>query len=540
MKRSNVAQENAQKANDGVAKGFVKGALVLSIAGLITKILSAIFRVPLGNLIGDTGMGYYQTAYPIYTLFSAIAIIGIPSTLSKLVAEKRVLGEYQAAKDLFEVTMKLMTVIGAIVSILIFLGTPFMIQAFNWAPETKYSLWGLALSPFFICIMGVLRGYFQGMEEMGPTAISQVIENLVRVVVGLTLAILFLPDLGKAAGGASFGGVIGGIGGALALGLSYRHRKQRINKEIEESSKKAPPVSFGAITKKILIIAIPISIGAAVNAIINFLDSILVIKTLTGNGLDISVATQYFGQLGKVTTFINFPLTFGMALVVGLVPTISAAVAKKDHQEIQTKIELGIRLAVLIALPASIGLSVLANPIMNFIYASAPDGGNILTIAALSIVFIMLGQAFTGILQGIGKVWHPVIGIIIAATIKALLTPLLVATPLNIVGAPVASIMSYFVFTLYNYIIMKKYTDFKLKIGLVIIKPLISAMIMGIFAYGCYDRLSLFVNKNSFMQSGLITVASIGIGIIVYFTLIFVTGAITKKDIKEILNKKEK
>jgi stage V sporulation protein B len=536
-----VAKQTTGRASSNATQTFIKGALVLSIAGLIAKVLSAFFRVPLGNLIGDTGMGYYQAGYPIYTLFTAIAIVGIPSTIAKLVAEKRVLGEYQMAKDIFTHTMKLMLIIGGIVSLLILAGTPFMIRAFNWAPETKYSLWGLALSPLFVCIMGVFRGYFQGMQNMAPTAVSQVLENLGRVAAGLSLAFLFFPDLGKAAGGASFGAVAGGMCGAVALGFFYMRQKKLINEEIAKSQKpKEQRIRFKAVAKMVLVIAIPISIGAAVNSIINFLDSALVIKTLIQTGLSLETANEYFGQLGKVSTFINFPLTFGMALVIGLVPAISEAAAKKDKDEVQTKIELGIRFAVLLAMPASIGLAVLANPIMNFIYANAPDGGNILAVAALSIVFIMLGQAFTGILQGVGKVWQPVIGIGLAAITKAILNMILVMTPLRVVGAAIASIAAYAVFAVYNYVMMKKYTGFKLNTGLVIIKPMLSTMVMGVLAAGTYYILAQFVGTDSFAKNALITFIGILVGGIAYLILIFLTGAITKKDIQEILNKKEK
>jgi stage V sporulation protein B len=536
-----VAKQTTGRASSNATQTFIKGALVLSIAGLIAKVLSAFFRVPLGNLIGDTGMGYYQAGYPIYTLFTAIAIVGIPSTIAKLVAEKRVLGEYQMAKDIFTHTMKLMLIIGGIVSMLILAGTPFMIRAFNWAPETKYSLWGLALSPLFVCIMGVFRGYFQGMQNMAPTAVSQVLENLGRVAAGLSLAFLFFPDLGKAAGGASFGAVAGGMCGAAALGFFYMRQKKLINEEIAGSQKpKEQRIGFKAVAKMVLVIAIPISIGAAVNSIINFLDSALVIKTLIQTGLSLETANEYFGQLGKVSTFINFPLTFGMALVIGLVPAISEAAAKKDKDEVQTKIELGIRFAVLLAMPASIGLAVLANPIMKFIYANAPDGGNILAVAALSIVFIMLGQAFTGILQGVGKVWQPVIGIGLAAITKAILNMVLVMTPLRVVGAAIASIAAYAVFAVYNYVMMRKYTGFKLNTGLVIIKPMISTMVMGVLAAGTYYILAQFIGTDSFAKNALITFIGILVGGIAYLILIFLTGAITKKDIQEILNKKEK
>ena len=517
---------------------FIKGTVILSVAGLIAKILSALFRVPLGNLIQDIGMGYYGAPYPIYTLLTSIAIVGIPSTIAKLVAERRVKGEYKAAHEIFTNTLWLMMGIGLVVSLLIALCAPGMIYLFKWEEETVYSILGLALSPLLVCTMGVFRGYFQGRQDMTPTALSQVLENLGRFLTGLTLAYFFMPDVAKAAGGASFGATAGGIFGTLVLVVIYLRRKSGIKKEIEKSTDyKNKSLTFKKVAKQVLWIAVPISIGAAVNSVINFADSALVKASLELTGMTGTQATAHYGQLTKVATFINFPLTFGMALVIGLVPTISEAVAKKDKEEVQTKIELGTRFALLIALPASIGLSVLSSPIMMFIYPNAPNGGEVLSVAALSIAFIMLGQAFTGILQGIGKVWQPVIAIALAAVVKVVLNIILVPTALKVTGAAIASIIAYFVFMFYTYQMMKKYTSFKLNINLVIIKPFIASLIMGIIAWGTYKGLSLVMDATSKTNNALMTLMGVGAGVISYVILIFILGAVTKQDIKDITGK---
>ncbi|MGL4737322.1 MAG: putative polysaccharide biosynthesis protein [Cellulosilyticaceae bacterium] len=519
---------------------FVKGALILSVAALVAKVLSAFFRVPLGNMIGDTGMAYYGYGYPIYTLLTSIAIVGIPSTIAKLVAERRVGGHYKEANAIFHNTMKLMLLLGVVVSALFLIAAPAMIELFKWEPDTIYSLWGLSLSPIFICIMGGYRGYFQGMQNMFPTAVSQVVENLGRVVIGLSLAYFFMPHIGKAAGGASFGAVAGGVCGSLTLALLYLKYKPSIQAEMAGQTKVTEELKFGKVAKTVLWIAIPISIGAAVNSFMNFMDSAFVTSTLVGYGVESEVATAAFGQLTKVATFINFPLTFGMALVVGLVPAIAEAIAKKDQAEVQGKIELGSRFALLISLPAAVGLAVLANPIMNFIYPGAPDGGNVLAVAALSIPFIMLAQAFTGILQGMGKVWIPVQALVIATIIKGVLNVLLVASPLQVVGAAIASIVGYAVFMFYNYYTIKKYTGFKLNMSLVIIKPIIASLVMGAAAMLTYKGLSLVLDQTSMLQNAVMTLAGVGIGAIVYAVVIFVIGGISKEDIGELRTKKEK
>ncbi|MEG0386993.1 MAG: polysaccharide biosynthesis protein, partial [Niameybacter sp.] len=322
---------------------FVKGALILSVAALIAKVLSAFFRIPLGSMIGNVGMGYYGYGYPIYTFLTSIAIVAIPSTLSKLVAEKRVVGQYKEAHLIFKYTMRFMIILGLSLSVLFFLGAPILISAFKWEAQTIYSLWGLALSPIFVCIMGVYRGYFQGMQNMAPTAISQVLENFGRVVAGLGLAAFFMPNVGYAAGGASFGSVVGGICGASVLALFYLKHKKDIYAEMDTQKQEVVSTTFKSVAKVVLVLAVPISIGAAVNSVMNFLDSAIVTAGLVSGGMDQTVAADLFGQLTNTLTLVNLPLAFGMALVTSVVPAIAEAVARKDHKEMQDKMELGSR-----------------------------------------------------------------------------------------------------------------------------------------------------------------------------------------------------
>lgn len=517
---------------------FVKGALILSIAGLVAKVLSAFFRVPLTALIGDQGLGYYGLAYPIYTLFSAIAIVGIPSTIAKLVAEKRVQGKDAEAHQIFTHTFKLMLIVGTLMSAMVMIGAPWLVKILNWEQEAIYSLWGLGLSPLFVCIMGVYRGYFQGMQDMVPTAISQVVENAGRFVVGLALAILFMPDVAKAAGGATFGAVAGGVFGSLILAAMYLKRRKGIMMEVERTKKVSSVLPFKETAKKVLWIAIPISIGGAVNSIITMIDSGLVVMRLRDAGISASVATGLYGQLTKVATFINFPLTFGMALIIGLVPSISEAMARNDKKELFDKIELGTRFALLISLPASIGLAVLANPIMTFIYPTYPDGGGVLAVAAFSIVFVMLGQALTGILQGMGNVWAPIYAIIGAAIVKVIANYILIATSLGVTGAAVASIAGYGTFTLINYWVVRKDTGFKLNTMFVVVKPLIASLIMGASAYGVSKVLSSMLDMSSMRNNAIMTLGSVLVGAVVYVIVLVISGGISKEDITHIRKRK--
>jgi O-antigen/teichoic acid export membrane protein len=214
--------------------------------------------------------------------------------------------------------------------------------------------------------------------------------------------------------------------------------------------------------------------------------------------------------------------------------------AKKDYEEVQGKIELGARFALLISLPASIGLAVLAAPIMAFIYPGAPGGAILLAVGALSIAFVMLGQAFTGILQGMGSVWTPVKALGLAAVVKIVFTIYLVGTSLQVIGASVASIIAYVVFMLYNYLVIKKQTHFALNYRLVLVKPLLSAGVMGIAAWAVYQLGKNVLSTDSFLQNAILTLGAVGVGAVIYVIMLLVTGGFTKQDINEIRGKKEK
>lgn len=508
-------------------KTFIKGAIILSIGGVIAKILSAFFRIPLTHLIKDTGIGYYQMPYPIYTLMIAIAYTGIPSTVSKIVSERLVHKKYKEAHRIFQYTFIVLIFTGVLASLFLFLGADWLIYMQGWVPEAKYSLLGLALSPIFIAIMGAFRGYFQGMQNMFPTATSQIFESFARVIFGLGLAYYFMSSnsgIAVAAGGASFGATAGAIFGTLILLIYYLTKRKKIIEKVHEDNESNQEVEFLPTATRILWIAFPVSVGAAVNSVMNWADSALVVRRLIHAGATQLEATDLFGQIGKASTFINIPLTFSMALVVGLVPSIAEAIEKRNKKELHDKIEWGTRFAMLLGLPSAAGLGILAQPLMTLIYWEYNKGASILALLSISLVFIILGQAYTGVLQGMGKFYIPVVNLLIAVLCKALVNYTLVAGPLGVNGAAIGSIIGYGVFAILNYIFVKKYSDFKMNLKLVIFKPLLSTLLMAGVTFGVYY---LFRN---FTGNTISTLTAVACGVIIYALMLLLTGAIAEED----------
>ena len=513
-------------------KTFLKGAVIMGLAGIIIKFMGAIFRIPLGNIIGANGLAYYQGAYPIYVFLLTLSTAGIPTAISKMISEKRADDEYEEAHRIFRTSFILMFAIGAVTAAILFFGAGYICELIK-NPGAYYSMKAIAPALLFVPIMSAYRGYFQGMQNMAPTATSQIVEQFFRVGFGLALAIAFLSNgLEFAAAGASSGAAFGGLFGTIAILVIYLKRKNTINNERKEG-KHGNHAPTKSIIKKILVIAIPVTIGASIMSIMNLIDSALVMRRLQlGAGFSAKVAEDLYGQLsGMVASIINFPQVISMGIAVSLVPVISAAFQKKDMDFVHKNVELGLRTSILIGLPCSLGLIVLAKPIMLLLYPmqaeSAASAGSCLLIMGIGVIFLSTVQTLTGMLQGVGKVSIPVINLSIGAVVKICCTILLVGIPsINVKGAALGTVAAYAVAAVLDFIAVKKYTGTKFNINLTFIKPAMASLIMMVAVIVSYKVASLvFGNAIS-------TLAGVGIGVIVYGIVIVVIKGITQEEVK--------
>ena len=310
--------------NQTIQGSFIKGAAILGIAGIIVKVLGAIFKIPLVSIIASTGMGYYSSAYPIYVMLLAIATSGFPIAISKMVAERRAKGNLKGANEIFYVILPLMVVIGIITSSGLFLSSDFLARNMLENPKAVYSLKALSLALFFVPIMSAYRGFFQGRNTMFPSAISQLMEQMGRVILGLTLALIMVKKgVEYGAAGASFGATGGAFLGLLAMIWFYLREKKTLNSEsqVEDCYEKEHSVR---IIKELLIIAIPVIIGALVKPIMDFIDASMVIGLLMKTGIGELDANSMLGQLsGMATTMVNLPSIMISAIAMSIVPIIS-------------------------------------------------------------------------------------------------------------------------------------------------------------------------------------------------------------------------
>lgn len=506
-------------------KKFVRGAMLLSLAGLIAKIISGFYRIPLANLVGDEGLGFYTTVYPLYSILVSASLVGIPNAVSKLISEKVANNKYYDAHLIYRYSMIIISLFGLIVSLFLILGADWIINLGGWHEGTRFVIYGLAISPVFISITGAFKGYFQGMQIMKPTAVTQVIENLVKVVIGIGFTFALLNggfDVAQAVGGAAVGTSLGFVGSAIYIYIFYLRRRKDIRRTIDKAEDKKT-INFSTIAKRIVIVAIPITIGSAAYSIMDLVDSVMVYNRLAVLDINSLYATSMMGQKGMAFSIINVPLTISLALMISIVPSISEAVAKHDQHETQAKIILCIRFALLLALPAAVGLCILSEPIMRLLYSTS-SGYEYLALYSVCLVFIILGQALTGILQGMGKYYHPLVSLLVATIIKVILNYYLVASSLQVSGAVIGSIIYYMILVIINYLFVKKYTGIKIDV-IIVIKPLIASMIMGIVVLFSFKSLIGILDSNS-----ITTINSIIVGVIVYIVMLILSKALYEDD----------
>ena len=523
-------------------KSLLRGAAVLAAAGIIVKFIGAFFRIPLANFIGDVGMAYYTPAYSIYGFLLVFATTGIPVAISKMVSERYAVGQFSEAERVFKLSRMLMVIIGVIgFFVLFFFGNA--IAELISIPGSALAMKATAPALLLVPIMSAYRGYFQGMQDMTSTAVSQVVEQIFRVVCGLSLAVIlmggsyaFLADSEQARGaaGGCFGASAGAVGGLIVMLIFYMVSRKQIKHRIANDNTGSRETS-GTILKKIAGIAVPITIGAAIMPIVNLVDSSIVMTRLLEAGFDKTAAESLFGQLtGFASPVVQFPLVLIQAIVVSLVPMVSAANRLGDRTELHNNISLGVRMASIITIPASVGLFVLAEPVLLLLYstqrASAISAAPCLQILAIGFIFLSALSTFTGALQGIGKQSIPVKNLFIGVIAKLIITWLLTAIPfVNVKGAAIGTVAAYAVAAVLDYMALRKYSGVKLSVKLTLIKPFISSIVMGVVVFAAYKGLFMVLGSN-----GTATILSVFIGVAVYGLMVLKTKTIEREEMMTI------
>lgn len=520
-------------------KSLVKGAAVLAVAGLFVKFLGAFFRIPLANMIGSVGMANYTPAYSLYNFLLVFSTAGLPVAISKMVSERHVMGQYREAERVFKLSRTLMFFLGVAGFCVVYFFADIIAESIN-VPGSALSMKATAPALILVPLMASYRGYFQGMSEMTPTAVSQIVEQIFRVVCGLALAMFLLDNVWifesftakqRGAAGGCFGASAGALGGLIAVVIIYLLARKKIKRQVY-SDKTGDKEKSSVIMKRILVIAIPITIGTSIMPIVNLIDAGVVSSRLAASGWDKLVAEDLYGQLtGFASPLVGFPQILTQAIVLSLVPLVSAAHRKKDTHDLHNNLIMGFRMSMIIGIPCAVGLIVLAEPILLLLYptqkASALSAASCLQILGVGFVGLSIVLTMTGGLQGIGKQMIPVRNLFIGVVMKFIVTWTLTSIPaINVLGAAIGTVVAYFIAATLDVMALKKYTAVKFSANMIFVKPLISAAVMGAVAVVCYKLIYAGTGSN-----GISTVISILVAIAVYGIMILKTKAVTREEV---------
>ena len=517
-------------------QSFLGGAAILASAVAIVKIIGAVYKIPFGNIVGSKGQTYFNVAYNIYNVLLTISTAGLPLAISKMTSEAHAQGRENQKRKIFRTAIWLFFALGLAGSALMYFGAS-QLAAFMNEPLGFWPIRALSPAVFCVCLLACMRGYTQGQGNMTPTAVSQVLEALCKLVLGLSLAWYFL-KLGKgldiAAGGAILGVTVGTILSMVFL-IFYllTHRDQ--------TSSLDRPDSSGAIMRRVLAIGVPITLSNSAMSIITLIDTKNVLGRLRAIPELADSAATLFGQYQFGMNLINLPPSFVFPVTMSLIPFAAAALTRRDNAGAGRIISSAFRIISVLAIPAGVGLSVVGGPALMMLYpnqqADAIAAGPHMRWLGIACIFICLMNLTNAILQTYGKEKIPIFTVIIGGITKIVLNYILVGNPaINIYGAPVSTLCCYMVIVALNLIFVWIYSPEKPRYLELFAKPVIASCAMGAAVWAVYGLLyrSLSGGHSAYGANALATLVSICAGVAVYGVLVVALRILRAEDLHSI------
>lgn len=534
-----MTQSNAKKQN------FMHGAAILTVGVLIMKILGAIYKIPLGNILGDYGYGIFLATYNVYNIFFTLSTAGLPVALSRLIAEADANGRVRQEEKTFRTAIGTFAVIGLLFSLIMFFGNDWLAAQYLHKPEAALSVRAMAPAILLVCLVSAYRGYCQGNGNMIPTTIDEVLEVLFKVISGLIIAYAVVRiggELPKASAGAILGVSVGSV---VSLGYMIWYKRKNyaslaaaytagIHDPNDVPDDDLLVDSTGKIVKDILRIGIPISLGASIMAILSSLDPNIYQSRLEAAGYTAYESGVLYGVCAKMQTFFNLPAAFMTPLTVAIVPAIAGALAKGNRSEARKTSEDAMRMASVISMPMGIGLCVLAFPIVQVLLPNSHEAGpGLLHIMGIGSIFVCMVLMENAILQASGKERLAMYALITGSLVKILVNYILIAIPaINIYGAPVGTMCGYVTMASLDYIFIRKALKLDMHVLTSLGKPLCCSLMMGGAAFVCYSGAAMVIGTGS--KLGLLVCMAAGMlaAVAVYLVAVIGLRAITVEDMK--------
>ena len=507
-------------------QNFLQGTALLAMATAIVKVIGAIYKIPLNAIIGKQGFGYYSTAYEIYSVLLMISTAGLPVAMSRMISQVSALNHTNQVRRIYSTARAIFLTLGISGSLLMTVFCRELAQ-FQNQPDAWAAIGCLGPCVLLICIMSTFRGFFQGQSNMLPTSVSQVLEAIVKLIVGIGLALVLLKTTDSVALAA--GGAILGVTASCMVSSVYLFGKFRKSYNLLPASDDVPD-SFGKTAKQLLTIAIPITLGSAGLQILTALETKIymgqLLKTMTQNSADIQR-----GIYSMTQTIFNMPCAFITPITISIIPAITAQLTLKNHKEAQATEESAVRVMALISMPCAFGLATLAQPVTALLggYSGADLvlSTRLMTILGISIMFNAVVLVTTAIMQAHGHVNRPVINMLIGGFVKLAAVAMLTGNPaIGIAGTPIGTLLCYLCICMLNIFSIRSLIEQSPAILKNLIRPFCAAAIMGIFVYGTWFGLTAIGMTSRLIVCGI----PIGVGVVVYVVAVLMLKVITRED----------
>lgn len=521
---------------------FVFGAVVLMASNILVKLIGALFRIPLTNIIKVEGMGYFNAAYSIYVMFYNISTAGIPVAVSRMVAASASKGNYKEAQKIFDIALKLFVVIGVVGTAVMMAGAQFFAE-WSKMPDSSYAMLAIAPTIFFICVSSAYRGYFQGMSDMVPTAVSQVIEAVGKLGIGLAAAIYFTRNAYPVKITAAF--VISGVSIGVALSMFYAMAVKIKYASSPEYRAKIQNCPYNArpsksILSELVITAIPITLASSIMGLTNVIDTFLIANRLISAGVSAKAAASYYGTYSSmVIPLFNMTPTFIYPFAISAIPAVSSAIAAKRLDKAYSSIESAFRNCAIISIPCAIGLASMSRGIVRLLFkeemikngassvSSTELAAPALSVVACAIVFLGVIAITNSVLQAWRLERYTLVSTGAGVAVKFAATYIVTGIPgTGIIGSAVGTMLCYFTIMAINLFFVIKKTGYVPNVGRIFVKPLLAGVCCGVSAL-----IFNFVLLNVGIPEKLTTLVAIAGAVAVYFAVLVFGKGICRDDV---------
>ncbi len=531
---------SAPKPSKGRVKirknSFLSGVVLLTVSNLLVKVTGLLFKIPMNYIVGDTGMGYFNSAYSIYTLFYMLSTSGLPVALAVMVSEKRASGNITAAKTIYRTALTLFVLGGLGIFLLMFFASGQLADLIR-SDASALSVAVAAPTMLFICVSSAVRGYFQGCGNMLPTAVSQLIEAVGKLVIGIAAAMYAIRmgyDIPVIAAYAVSGLTLGSLAGMVYLLIAKFLRGDRdllSDDAPTDWATRSESVPRRDILARFLKISFPITISASVMSLTGMIDTALIQRILQHAGMAEEEAATLFGNYTSLAVpMFNLPPVFVYPIAYSIVPAISAALSSNRKDKAAEAVELSLRAAVLIGMPCALGLTVLADPILCLFYKpdSAHLASPLLTLLAPSSFFVCLLAVTNAILQSCGEERKPVISMLCGAVVKCGASVMLLQTH-GIAGAPISTFLCYLTVTILNLAFTVKCTGIRPNFTKIFFVPAIAGLACASTAATINRLLMPCIPQKTACAAAILA------AVLVYAGILLMTGNVTVEELKTIL-----